>query len=485
MVRKVGAAEEEAARRGFSFTIRAQYPNRPGMLGKIASAIGEAGGDIGAVDIVQVDRGLMVRDITVDAHDQAHGRQIIEHLKVADEISIRSVFDPVFLMHLGGKIEVTLRVPLKTRGDLSLAYTPGVARVSRAVHDDPSSVWALTIKRNTVAVVTDGTAVLGLGDMGPEAALPVMEGKAMLFKEFGGVNAWPICLATKDPDEIVRTVKLIAPVFGGINLEDISAPRCFEIEDRLKEELDIPVFHDDQHGTAVVVLAGLLNALSVVRKNMEDLRVVLSGVGAAGIACTKMLLSMGATDIVGCDRAGIIYKGRKEGMNPAKEWFAQSTNPRGLRGTVHDAMEGADLFLGVSAPDIITVEDIKKMNRDPIVFAMANPDPEIRPEDAQPYVRIMATGRSDYPNQINNVLCFPGLFRGALDARAHEINEAMKVAAAQAIAAGVSKRDLHEEYIIPSVFNRSVQRAVARDVANAAYRSGAATRHRHAHIPHL
>jgi malate dehydrogenase (oxaloacetate-decarboxylating) len=300
----------------------------------------------------------------------------------------------------------------------------------------------------------------------------------MLFKEFGDVDAWPICLATKDPDEIVHCVKLIAPVFGGVNLEDISAPRCFDIEERLKHELDIPVFHDDQHGTAVVLLAGLLNALKIVNKNLEDLRVVVSGVGASGVACSKMLLSVGVTDIVGCDRTGIVYKGRKEGMNPVKERFAAITNPHGLRGTMRDAMEGADLFLGLSAPNVVTVEDIKRMNRDPIVFAMANPDPEIRPEDAMPYVRVMATGRSDYPNQINNVLCFPGLFRGVLDARAADINEEMKIAAAQAIASGVSKAELNEENIIPSVFNKSVQRAVARDVARAAYRTGVASRKR-------
>jgi malate dehydrogenase (oxaloacetate-decarboxylating) len=484
MARRV-AAESEAPGRGYNFTIRAQYPNRPGMLGKIASAIGEAGGDIGAVDIVQAGRGRICRDITVAGHDDIHGREIVKRVKAIDGVTVRSVSDPLFLMHLGGKIDVNLRVPIKTRSDLSMAYTPGVGRVSMAVHDDPSSVWTLTIKRNTVAVVTDGTAVLGLGDIGPEAALPVMEGKAMLFKEFGGVDAWPICLATKDPDEIVLCVKAIAPVFGGINLEDISAPRCFEIEDRLKQELDIPVFHDDQHGTAVVVLAGLLNSLKIVRKNMEDIRVVVSGVGAGGIACTKMLLSVGVSDIVGCDRTGIVYKGRKEGMNPAKEWFAEATNPRGLHGTIHDAMEGADLFLGLSAPDVITAEDVKKMNRDPIVFAMANPDPEVRPEDVLPYVRVMATGRSDYPNQINNVLCFPGLFRGTLDARAHEINEEMKVAAAQAIASAVSKNELHDEYIIPSVFNKSMQRAVAREVANAAYRSGAASRQRRSYPTRL
>ncbi len=484
MARKA-APVGEATGGGYSFTIRAQYANRPGMLGKIASAIGEAGGDISGVDIVQISGGRMCRDITVAGRDDVHGRDIVKRVKAVQGVVVRSVSDPLFLMHLGGKIDVHLRVPLKTRSDLSMAYTPGVGRISMAVHDDPSSVWTLTIKRNTVAVVTDGTAVLGLGDIGPEAALPVMEGKAMLFKEFGGVDAWPICLATKDPDEIVRTVKLIAPVFGGINLEDISAPRCFEIEERLKEELDIPVFHDDQHGTAVVVLAGLLNALKIVGKEMEDIRMVLSGVGASGIACTKMLLSVGVKDIVGADRNGIIYKGRKEGMNTAKEWFAEATNPRGLKGTIHDAMEGADLFLGLSAPGIIAAEDVKKMNRDPIVFAMANPDPEVRPEDALPYVRVMATGRSDYPNQINNVLCFPGLFRGALDARAREINEEMKIAAAHAIASAVSKNELHEEYIVPSVFNKGMQRTLAREVAHAAYRSGAATRPRRSYATRL
>jgi malate dehydrogenase (oxaloacetate-decarboxylating) len=485
MVHRTGVAERDVAAGGYTFTIRAQYPNRPGMLGRIASAIGEAGGNINAIDIVQASRDRLCRDITVAARDDMHGREIVERLRSVDGVTIRSVADPVFLMHLGGKIEVTPRVPIKTRSDLSMAYTPGVARVSMAIHDDPNAVWALTIKRNTVAVVTDGTAVLGLGDIGPEAALPVMEGKAMLFKEFGAVDAWPICLATKEPDEIVCAVKEIAPVFGGINLEDISAPRCFDVEDRLKQELDIPVFHDDQHGTAVVVLAGLLNAVKIVRKNVQDLRVVISGAGASGIACARMLLSVGVSDILSCDRRGIIYKGRTEGMNPAKERLAEVTNPRGLHGTIHDAMEGADMFLGLSGPNTITVDDVKKMNRDPIVFAMANPDPEIDPEEALPYVRVMATGRSDYPNQINNVLCFPGFFRGLLDAHAHEVNEEMKVAAAQAIAAGVTKNELHEEYIIPSVFNKSVQRAVAREVANAAYRTGAASHHRKSYHGHF
>jgi malate dehydrogenase (oxaloacetate-decarboxylating) len=455
------------------------------MLGKITSALGEAGGDIGAIDIVRASRETMIRDITVGARDAAHSEQIVERLRGVDDVTVRSVSDPLFLMHLGGKIEIHNKISVSTRSDLSMAYTPGVARVSMAIARDPSSVWALTIKRNTVAVVTDGTAVLGLGDIGPEAALPVMEGKALLFKEFGDVDAWPICLATKDPDEIVNAVKHIAPAFGGINLEDISAPRCFYVEDRLREELDIPVFHDDQHGTAVVVLAGLLNSLKIVKKPMGELKVVISGVGAGGIACAKMLMSLGVRNIMGCDRAGLVYKGRAKNMNKAKKWFAENTNSEGLKGSLSDAMEGADFFLGLSAPDILTVDDLKKMNRDPIVFAMANPDPEIRPEEAWPHVRVMATGRSDYANQVNNVLCFPGLFRGVLDARASTINEKMKLAAAEAIASGVTKTELHEEYIIPSVFNRSVATAVARRVASAAYKSGAAVRHHKTYAFHL
>jgi malate dehydrogenase (oxaloacetate-decarboxylating) len=478
MARRMRKGEPEVPGPTYGITVRAQYPNTIGMLGRIASAIGEAGGDIGAVDIVRVDGRNIIRDITVSVKDDTHARVVVEALRAVPDVELREVSDPLFLMHLGGKIEIHSKVPLHTRRDLSMAYTPGVARISMAVAKDPASVWSLTIKRNTVAVVSDGTAVLGLGDIGPEAALPVMEGKALLFKEFGNVDAWPICLDTKDPDEIIEAVKYIAPGFGGINLEDISAPRCFYVEDRLKQELDIPVFHDDQHGTAVVVLAGLLNALKIARRRMEDLRVVVSGVGAGGIACAKMLMSVGVPWIVGCDRSGIVYKGRTENMNEAKQWFAEHTNPDGLKGSLSDAMEGADFFLGLSAPDILTADDIKKMNRDPIVFAMANPDPEIRPEEALPYVRVMATGRSDYANQVNNVLCFPGLFRGVLDARAHEVNEEMKVAAARAIANTVGKNELHEEYIIPSVFNRSVFHNVAREVERAAYASGAAVRHR-------
>ncbi|MDI6857166.1 MAG: malic enzyme-like NAD(P)-binding protein [Dehalococcoidia bacterium] len=485
MPHRMLAVEGRVHRTGYTLTVRASYPNRVGMLGRITSAIGEAGGDIGAVDIVQSTQNMMVRDITFTAHDVDHGYQIIERIKAVEGVHIRSISDPVFLLHLGGKIEIANKAPVKTRGDLSAAYTPGVARICQAIHKEPLAVWSLTIKGNSVAVVTDGSAVLGLGDIGPEAALPVMEGKAMLFKEFGGVDAWPICLATNDTDEIVRAVKAIAPGFGGINLEDIAAPRCFEIEERLRAELDIPVFHDDQHGTAVVVLAGLINALKIVKKKFEDLRVVLLGVGAAGVACTRILQSMGVRDIVGVDRAGTLYKGRKEHMNEAKVWYAENTNPRRVKGSLSDAMEGADVFVGLSGPGLLTVDDIRKMNRDPIVFAMANPDPEIPPEEALPYVRVFATGRSDYPNQINNVLCFPGFFRGLLDTHASAVNEEMKIAAAQAIASTVSDRELHEEYIIPSVFNRSVARAVARAVADAAYRTGAAVRHRRSQQVHL
>jgi len=470
---------------GYTLTVRTAYPNQVGMLGRIASAIGQAGGDIGAVDIVQSSRDTMVRDITFTARDIQHAHQITDAIKSVGKVNLRSISDPVFLLHLGGKIEVNSRVPLNTRGDLSAAYTPGVARICQAIYHEPVAVWSLTVKGNAVAVVTDGTAVLGLGDIGPAAALPVMEGKAILFKEFGGVDAWPICLQTKDTDEIVQIVKAISPVFGGINLEDIAAPRCFEIEERLKHELDIPVFHDDQHGTAVVVLAGLINAVQVVDKKMADLKVAFLGVGAAGVACSKILMSAGVRDIIGVDRAGTLYKGRTENMNPEKVWYAENTNPRQIKGDLAAAIEGADVFIGLSGPGMLTVDHVRTMAPDPIVFAMANPDPEISPEEAEPYVRVMATGRSDYPNQINNVLCFPGFFRGLLDAHATTVNEDMKLAAAEAIAAQVPERELHEEYIVPSVFNRHVARAVARAVSDAAYRTGAAVRQRRKETTHL
>jgi malate dehydrogenase (oxaloacetate-decarboxylating) len=460
---------------GYSLTIRVKLLNRPGSLGRLTTAIGRARGDIGAVDIVSAGHGVLTRDITVNAASVAHGDEIVAAISAVEGVEVVHVSDRTFLMHLGGKIAVTSKVPLKTRADLSMAYTPGVARICEAIHHDPEKAFALTIKKNTVAVVSDGTAVLGLGDIGPAAAMPVMEGKAMLFKEFGDIDAFPICVDTKDPDEIVRTVKAIAPAFGGINLEDISAPRCFEIENRLRAELDIPVFHDDQHGTAVVVLAALVNALKIVGKRMADLKVVVSGIGAAGAACSKILMAAGVRNVIGCDRAGIIHRGRGE-MTAIKTWYAEHTNPGGESGTIHDAMRGADVFLGLSAPDVIGVADLQAMAHDPIVFALANPTPEILPEQAEPYVAIMATGRSDYSNQINNVLCFPGIFRGALDARASCINEEMKIAAAYAIAGIITADELHAEYIVPSVFDKRVAEAVARAVTEAAHLSGVSRR---------
>ena len=457
-------------------TLRVRLSSRAGSLGELTLAIGRAGGDIGAIDIVTVGNNYIIRDISVSGVSSAHGEQIVEAVKDVDGVELIQVSDPTFLMHLGGKIEVVSKVPLKTRADLSMAYTPGVARICDAIAKDPEKVFTLTIKKNTVAIVTDGTAVLGLGDIGPAAALPVMEGKAMLFKEFAGVDAFPICLNTKDPDEIVRTVKAISTVFGGINLEDISAPRCFQIEERLREELDIPVFHDDQHGTAVVVLAALINALKLVGKQMADVKVVVNGVGAAGVACTKIIMAAGVKNIVGCDQTGALYRGRRENMNWMKDWYAQNTNTSEEQGTVHEVIKGADVFFGLSVPGVIDVEDVKRMAEKPIVFAMANPVPEIMPEDAAPYVAVMATGRSDYPNQINNVLSFPGIFRGALACRAARINEEMKLAAAYAIAGIISDSELHPEYIVPSVFDKRVAEAVAHAVETAAHQTGVARR---------
>ena len=462
----------------YSITVRAEYPNRVGMLGRLTSAVGDAGGDIGAIDIVSVERHSMVRDITINARDIAHGQQIVETVGAIEGIRVQNVSDQVFLRHLGGKIEIRSKTPVKTRNDMSIVYTPGVARVSMAIHEDPDSVWTLTSKGNTVAVVTDGSAVLGLRDVGPAAALPVMEGKALLFKELAGVDAWPICLDTQDPDEIVDTVKRLAVGFGGINLEDISAPRCFYVEERLRKELDIPVFHDDQHGTAVVVLAALINALKIVDKSMEDIKVVMTGVGAAGVATAKLLMIGGVRNILGFDRQGILHRDREYGDNESKVWFAESTNPDNVKGGIDEAMAGADLFVGLSAPGVISVDHVKAMSRDPVVFAMANPDPEIWPEEAAGHARVMATGRSDYPNQVNNALCFPGLFRGVLDVRARVINDEMKFAAAEAIADQVPDSQLNEEYIIPSIFDTAVVRRVARAVGVAARRTGVARRRR-------
>jgi malate dehydrogenase (oxaloacetate-decarboxylating) len=459
----------------FSAIIRVKLSDRPGAFAELATAIGEAGGSLDAIDLVRVEGDHKVRDVTVLAGDADHLERIVDAIRALDGVEVDRVSDRVFLVHLGGKLEVQSRIPLKTRDDLSMAYTPGVARVCMAIHDDPAVVWNLTIKQNSVAVVTDGTAVLGLGDIGPEASLPVMEGKALLFKEFGGVDAWPIALATKDVDEIVRTCEAIAPVFGGINLEDISAPRCFEIERRLRESLDIPVFHDDQHGTAIVVLAAFLNALKLVGKRAEDVKVVLTGVGAAGVAVTKILLAAGVRNIVGCDRHGAIWPGRDD-LDAVKVEYAAITNPERLQGTADELLAGADVFLGLSGPGAVSVEAVKTMAPDAIVFAMANPTPEVPPEAVAEHVAVMATGRSDYPNQINNVLAFPGVFRGALDVRASQITEEMKVAAGEAIAAVIPPDELSPEYIIPSVFNREVASVVAAAVSRAAEEAGVARR---------
>jgi malate dehydrogenase (oxaloacetate-decarboxylating) len=462
----------------YSLTFRVKIHNLPGKLGEITTAIGKAGGDIDAIDIVSVGKDFLIRDITVNAASEQHDKEIVEAVQQIDGVEVVNISDRTFLMHLGGKIETVSKMPLKTRADLSMAYTPGVARVCEAIHKDPEKAFTLTIKKNTVAVVSDGTAVLGLGDIGAAAAMPVMEGKCQLFKEFGGVDAFPICLNTKDPHEIIETIKNISVAFGGINLEDISAPRCFEIEDRLKEELDIPVFHDDQHGTAVVVLAALINALKIVGKRMDEIKVVVNGVGAAGVACSKIVMAAGVENIVGCDQTGAIYEGRTENMNWVKDWYARNTNPDKEKGTIHDIIKGADVFFGLSAPGVIDAGDLENMMKDPIVFAMANPVPEIMPEEAAGHVAVMATGRSDYPNQINNVLCFPGIFRGALNCRASRINEQMKLAAANAIAGIISDEELYPDYIIPSVFDRRVGEAVAKEVEEAAYETGVARRER-------
>ncbi|HVL81242.1 MAG TPA: NAD-dependent malic enzyme [Actinomycetota bacterium] len=455
----------------YSVSLRVELSHTPGTLGRVTTAIGEAGGNISGIDIVEVHGPTIVRDITVFATDDVHVSAIRDAVESLDGVHVVSARDRTFQMHEGGKIEVVSRVHVSTREDLSMAYTPGVARVCRAIERDPSDVFKFTIKSNTVAIVTDGTAVLGLGDIGPEASLPVMEGKALLFKEFAGVDGFPICLSTTDPDEIVETVERIAPVFGGVNLEDIAAPACFEIEERLQASLDIPVFHDDQHGTAVVVLAALRNALKVVDKRMEDLKVVIAGVGAAGVAITKILLHAGVPNVIGVDRKGAIFEGRED-LNAAKQWVAENTNPENRQGAIHEVLPGADVFVGVSGPGLLVRDDLRVMNTDPIVFALSNPDPEIAPEACEGLASVIATGRSDYPNQINNVLCFPGIFRGALDAGATTITESMKLAAAEAIASAVPADELGPSYIVPSVFNRRVSELVAHRVAEAARADG-------------
>jgi malate dehydrogenase (oxaloacetate-decarboxylating) len=458
----------------YSILMRVELLTKPGMLGKVTSAIGKGGGDIGAIDIVGFTKNSTIRDLIVNVPDILMGQKVVDKVRQIRGVQVLNVTDRTFRIHQGGKIEIKNKVPVSSRDDLSMAYTPGVARVCTAIHENAERIYDLTIKKNMIAIVTDGTAVLGLGDIGPGAAMPVMEGKAMLFKEFGNVDAFPICLSTKDPDEIISAVKWIAPGFGGINLEDISGPRCFGIEARLKTELDIPVFHDDQHGTAVVILAGLFNALKLVGKRMEDVHVVVSGLGAAGIGSIRLLLAAGVKQIIGCDRKGILYRGRKENMNPVKKQIAEQTNPKMIRGPISKAIKGADVLIGLSQPGTIRVDDVKAMAKKPILFAMANPIPEIMPEEASRYVKVMATGRSDYPNQINNVLCFPGLFRGVLDCNAKEINDEMLFAAAHAIASVVEKDELSEDYIIPSVLNRKVPEKVAYQVREAAVQTGAA-----------
>ncbi len=460
----------------YTFTIRVRLDREPGTFARVAAAIASVGGDLGAVDIARTSRHHLWRDVTVLAADRRQAQSIVDAIADAEGVEVERVSDRTFLMHLGGKLAVQPKVPLKTRDDLSMAYTPGVGRVCQAIHDTPESVWALTVKRNTVAVVSDGSAVLGMGDIGPYAAMPVMEGKALLFKRFADVDSWPICLDTQDVDEIVSTVKAIAPGFGGINLEDISAPRCFEVERRLRAELDIPVFHDDQHGTAVVVLAALIGTARLLRRDIADLRAAILGAGAAGTAVARILVAAGVSDIVGVDRKGTIHAAREDASHEPFSWWVDATNPRNVVGGIDEALADAHVFIGVSGPNLVSPEQIATMAPDAAVFAMANPTPEIEPELVPANVRVVATGRSDYPNQINNVLCFPGIFRGALDVHAREINEAMKVAAAHAIAGVIPSEQLNEEYVIPSVFNEDVAVAVAAAVAQTARDTGVARR---------
>jgi len=465
----------------FSVRLRVRLDNEPGSLGRLAIAIGEAGGNIVAINGFEAKGPVLDEDVIVNCTDEEHIQRIRDAVDGLDGVQVLLSTDRTFEMHQGGKIEVLARMPVADRDDLSMAYTPGVARVCNAIAAQPHRVHELTIKKNTVAIVTDGTAVLGLGNIGPAASLPVMEGKALLFKNFAGVDAFPVCIDAGGPDTplderidaIVETVVRIAPVFGGVNLEDIAAPQCFEIEDQLRRRLDIPVFHDDQHGTAVVTLAALENALKIVGKSLANLRIVIAGAGAAGVAIAKILLAAGATNIVACDRQGAIHRGRDD-LNAAKRLFSEITNPEQIVGPLGDVMPGADVFIGVSGPGLLVADDLRKMAADPIVFAMANPDPEIRPEEAKGLVAVMATGRSDYPNQINNVLAFPGIFRGALDAGATTITEGMKVAAAEAIASSVPEAELSADFIVPSVFDTSVAPVVAAAVAAAAVADGVA-----------
>jgi len=452
---------------GYAITLRVELSPESSSTASLAQAVIDTGAALTALDVVESSHERMVVDVTCDTSDPDHADRVTAAIAGIAGAKVRKVSDRTFLLHLGGKLEVKPKVPLRTRDDLSRAYTPGVARICMAIYEEPSDARRLTIKRNTVAVVTDGSAVLGLGNIGPAAALPVMEGKAALFKQFADVDAWPVCLDTQDVDEIVRTVQILAPVYGGINLEDISAPRCFEIEARLRELLDIPVFHDDQHGTAIVVLAALTNALKIVKKTPEDLKIVMSGAGAAGTAVAKLLLESGMKNITAYDTEGAIYKDRPNSESTS-EWMMANTNMAGVTGKLSDGIAGADVFIGVSAPNILTEADVASMGPDSIVFALANPDPEIDPVIAAKYAKVVATGRSDYPNQINNVLAFPGIFRGLLDAASSKITTETLLAAAHAIAGCVSPEQLNASYIVPSVFDPKVAKSVAKAVEDVA-----------------
>jgi len=456
------------------YTIRLELISKPGVFASVATLIARAKADLGAVDIVRVAEGKIIRDVTFDVPREKDVEKIIKGLSKLKNVKVIAISDRVLLLHHGGKIQVQNKIPIQTRNQLSVAYTPGVAKVSQAIAQDKEKVYNLTIKGNSVAIVTDGSAVLGLGNLGAEAALPVMEGKAMIFKEFANIDAWPICLASQDVDQIVSTVQNIAPGFGGINLEDISSPRCFEIEERLKKTLSIPVMHDDQHGTAVVILAALKNALKLVKKDIKHVRIVVSGLGAAGAACCRILLAAGAGHIYGCNRKGVVLIVNSSNLEAARKDLFSCVKPNDPVLTLREALHGADVFIGVSAGNLLRGHDLEKMHKDRIVFAMANPDPEVIPKEAFKVCRIFATGRSDFPNQINNALAFPGIFRGALNVRAREINEAMKIAASDAIANLIHQSQLSDEYIVPSIFDKRVVEAVTKAVEKAAHRTGVA-----------
>ncbi|WP_248960470.1 NAD-dependent malic enzyme [Sphaerisporangium perillae] len=451
----------------YSITVRLEVPAGGKAVSQLTHAVENAGGVVTALDVTNAGHEKLRIDVTCAAKDTDHAQAIVDSLDAVEGVVLHKVSDRTFLMHLGGKIEMQSKVPLRNRDELSMAYTPGVARVSLAIARNPEDARRLTIKRNTVAVVTDGSAVLGLGNIGPAAALPVMEGKAALFKRFAGIDAWPICLDTQDVDTIVEVVRAIAPGFGGINLEDISAPRCFEIERRLRELLDIPVFHDDQHGTAICVLAALTNALRVVGKSLPDVKIAMAGAGAAGTAVLRLLLAAGARNVVVCDYLGAVHKGRDD-LDASLLWIAENTNAEGYSGDLRGAVKGADVFIGVSAPGILTGDDIAAMADKAVVFALANPEPEVSPDDARDHAAVVATGRSDYPNQINNVLAFPGVFRGLLDAQSRMVTESMLLAAAKALASVVSVEELGPNYIVPSVFHPDVATAVAAAVRESA-----------------